>query len=104
LPSGESGEEERGEEMTNKDITGQRFGKLVAIAPTNKRRNRSVEWKCICDCGKEKTVSCASLVGGNSRSCGCMQRAHRKNKLPKVFEEAIEKVESVLKFKSIRSE
>ena len=36
-----------------KDLSGMRFGRLVAISPTEKRSNggKSVVWKCLCDCG-----------------------------------------------------
>jgi len=39
------------------DLTGQRFGKLVAIEPTEKRVSKSVVWKCLCDCGNYHEVS-----------------------------------------------
>ncbi len=53
-----------------KDITGQRFGKLVAIEPTEKREgNGSVVWKCQCDCGNVTYVSQNTLR--IQRSCGC---------------------------------
>ena len=59
-----------------KDISKQRFGKLFAIAPTNKRSHRSVVWKCRCSCGKIKFVSSHQLQGGMTKSCGCL---HKKN-------------------------
>jgi len=31
-------------------------------------------WKCLCDCGKEKTINMNSLRGGYSKSCGCLQK------------------------------
>ena len=35
-----------------KDITNQRFGRLVALNKTDKRTcNRSIIWHCLCDCG-----------------------------------------------------
>lgn len=30
------------------DLTGQKFGRLTAIEITNKRKNNSVVWKCLC--------------------------------------------------------
>ena len=35
------------------DITGMRFGRLIAIRPTSERKNRSVVWECRCNCGNE---------------------------------------------------
>ena len=57
-----------------KDLTGQRFGKLTAIEPTEERKYKYVVWRCKCDCGNEKMVSAQSLVNGNTKSCGCLRR------------------------------
>lgn len=58
------------------DITGQRFGKLVAIEPTDKRTSwgsgASVVWKCHCDCGNDCEVDVHSLKRSNTSSCGCL--------------------------------
>lgn len=56
-----------------KDHIGQKFGMLTAIEPTNKRIQRKVVWKCICDCGNEKMVISNCLVSGTTKSCGCME-------------------------------
>ena len=34
-----------------KDLTGQKFGKLIVLEITPERRNRQVVWKCLCECG-----------------------------------------------------
>lgn len=54
-----------------KDLTGQKFGKLTAIRPTEERKFGSVVWECKCDCGNTVFVPRASLISGNSKSCGC---------------------------------
>lgn len=54
------------------DITGQRFGRLVAIKPTNKRSGFSVVWECMCDCGKTCYINGSSLRRGHTESCGCL--------------------------------
>ena len=54
-----------------KDLTGQRFGKLVVIHPTDERRGRSVVWECKCDCGNTAFVPTNNLRSGNTASCGC---------------------------------
>lgn len=56
----------------NKDITGQRFGKLVAMYPTEKRVRGSIVWHCQCDCGAEKDVPRSFLISGSTHSCGCI--------------------------------
>jgi len=54
------------------DITGKRFGKLVAINPTAQRINNSVVWHCRCDCGNEIDLPYQRLSSGNTKSCGCL--------------------------------
>ncbi|MDD7121498.1 MAG: transcriptional regulator [Clostridiales bacterium] len=53
------------------DIAGQRFGRLVAIEPMEKRSGGSVIWKCRCDCGSESEHAVKALVSGKAQSCGC---------------------------------
>lgn len=60
--------------MSFKDISGLRFGKLVAIKPTEKRDHRGVAyWLCKCDCGKEVVINGTRLRNGDTRSCGCFK-------------------------------
>lgn len=54
------------------DITGQRFGRLVALERVNSKG--ASRWRCRCDCGAETTVLAASLRNGSTTSCGCRQR------------------------------
>jgi len=64
------------------DITGQRFGSLVAIEPTEMRSSQGgVMWRCICDCGNTHYASTHMLTSGNTKSCGCSfkkPRPHRR--------------------------
>lgn len=56
------------------DLTGQRFGRLVAIrlgAPHQSPSRAQVTWECRCDCGTTVTVQRGSLRNGSSTSCGC---------------------------------
>ena len=55
-----------------KDLTGQRFGRLVVVESTDKRSGRSVVWECLCDCGNECSVAGYNLTRNNTRSCGCL--------------------------------
>lgn len=56
------------------DIQGKRFGKLIAIEPTEERDLGSVVWRCKCDCGREAKVSLRKLSNGTATSCGCEVR------------------------------
>ena len=53
------------------DIQGQRFGKLIAIEPTQQRIGSSVVWKCQCDCGNIYYTTRAHLMNNYTNSCGC---------------------------------
>ena len=64
------------------DLTGKRFGKLVALRATEERKNNYVIWECRCDCGKLVKVRSASLIKGTTRSCGCLRNEIRQNKQP----------------------
>ena len=52
------------------DITGQRFGRLVAVELSEKRRQQAW-WRCQCDCGKTYLTRGSSLRRGAVKSCGC---------------------------------
>lgn len=68
------------------DLTNKRFGKLVAVIPTDERNNHgSIIWKCQCDCGNIKYTSSEMLLGDHTKSCGCFNskwidgnRTHKK--------------------------
>ena len=55
------------------DLTGQRFERLVVIAPAP-ARGRETFWLCRCDCGAELAVRTKNLRHGNAGSCGCRHR------------------------------
>ena len=60
---------------TGKSLKGKRFGRLVVLEATNKRKNRSVVWKCLCRCGKTVEVARKHLQRGrHTKSCGCLTR------------------------------
>ncbi len=68
------------------DLTGMRFGKLVALYPTEERADQgSVVWHCNCDCGNECDVSSRRLTRGKARSCGCLSHPPLKDYVGKTF-------------------
>lgn len=69
-----------------KDLTGQRFGKLLVIECAGKLDGRRYWWKCKCDCGNEKIIRGASLTSGNSTSCGCNTKIQLQQYLQKKTE------------------
>lgn len=54
-----------------KDLTGQRFGRLVALEPIRGSRNNPPKYICKCDCGNIVTVRSCHIVSGHTKSCGC---------------------------------
>ena len=62
-----------------KNLTGQRFGILTALRPTEARQAGSVVWECRCDCGNTILVRSGSLTSGNTKSCGCLPGPRTKN-------------------------
>ena len=58
-----------------KDITGQRFGRLVVIKRTTK--HGVLYWSCLCDCGKETIAKYNHLRVGSIRSCGFLAQENR---------------------------
>lgn len=63
-----------------RDITGERFGRLVAVRPTDRRQSRCIVWEFICDCGSTCFRGVNNVSTGNSVSCGCVRREITRNK------------------------
>jgi hypothetical protein len=69
-------QKDRAHETHFKDLTGQRFGKLVVLERNleyeNLRTDKQTYWNCICDCGSKTVVTGGKLVFGHTQSCGCV--------------------------------
>ncbi|MBQ6635716.1 MAG: transcriptional regulator [Lachnospiraceae bacterium] len=63
------------------DITGRRFGSLVAVEPTEERKNGYTVWTCKCDCGNTVRIPSRYLKNGWAISCGCVQKPPRYDDL-----------------------
>ena len=65
-----------------KDLTGQRFGRLVVMYQVESdiiSGKPATKWHCKCDCGNEVDVLGRSLTSGSTQSCGCYQKdRHRE--------------------------
>lgn len=55
--------------IQQKDLIGQRFGKLVVIENLFDKGTK----KCKCDCGNIVEVQTNNLTNGNTQSCGCLK-------------------------------
>jgi len=62
------------------DMVGQTFTRLTVLRRfMTDRKDRQTYWSCRCVCGKEIVVSRNSLITGNTRSCGCLQKEKARN-------------------------
>lgn len=57
-----------------KNLTGQRFGRLLVVEPLGPRSSK-IYWSCQCDCGATCAVVGANLRCGKTQSCGCLRHA-----------------------------
>lgn len=53
------------------DLTGRRYGRLIAVAFSESRKGWAY-WECLCDCGKSRIIRAGNLQTGQCRSCGCL--------------------------------
>ena len=60
--------------MRFRDLTGQRFSRLVVLERVHLTPRRT-HWRCQCDCGATTLVMMASLTSGATISCGCYGRS-----------------------------
>lgn len=57
--------------MQARNLTNQRFGKLVVIEREGSDSKGQALWLVRCDCGNEKVVRGHDLTQGKTESCGC---------------------------------
>ena len=72
---------------TFKDISGQRFGRLIALKPTTKASNRTYKWLCQCDCGNFVEVRGERLRNGATQSCGCLGKSQGEDKIAEILKQ-----------------
>lgn len=71
------------------DITGQRFGKLIALSPFKQPDDPTGDywWHCRCDCGNFHDVRGYSLINGDTLSCGCLLKSKGELIIEKLLKE-----------------
>lgn len=65
---------ERSSEALSAQLVGRKFGRLKVVERRGSNRRHNALWLCICECGKETTVESGKLLGGKTKSCGCLHR------------------------------
>ena len=58
---------------TVKDLSNQRFGRLLVFERAGSDNNKKALWKCKCDCGNETIVRSSDLISNKIKSCGCLK-------------------------------
>lgn len=54
-------------------LVGKKFGKLLVIEELPERtKYKRLQYKCVCDCGREIIAHSLSLLSGHTASCGCL--------------------------------
>lgn len=66
--------------MKIRDLSGQRFGYLLAISVAGKNNSGATLWNCECQCGNQTQATLINLVQGNTKSCGCMRHESRSRR------------------------
>ena len=68
-----------------KDLTGQRFGRLLVLGFAEYRGlyTKAAYWHVICDCGTAHIVAAGSLLKGDTKSCGCLRGGKDKDQSKK---------------------
>ena len=66
-----------------KDLTGQRFCKLLVVGPTDKRKDRKMVWECVCDCGRTTYLNSSELH--HHKSCGCLSASYGEEIIDKLL-------------------
>lgn len=76
-----------------KDITNKKYGRLIAIRPTDKRdiNNGSIIWECICSCGNKAYIAEYLLEKEAIRSCGCLGIESSKKNMSKATKVHLDK-------------
>ena len=64
-----------------KDLTGQKFNRLMVLELGERNSSGQLQWKCKCDCGNIVLVTTTYLKTGHTKSCGCLSREMASSRL-----------------------
>lgn len=65
-----------------RDLTGERFGRLLVLQKNGYNKHHQLYWLCECDCGNRKNVLGFVLGRGECQSCGCLH----KERMTQIFQ------------------
>ena len=61
-----------------RDITGKRYGRLIAVEFVDNNHRGACRWRFVCDCGKEIVAEARNIKNGHRKSCGCLNTETRR--------------------------
>lgn len=67
-----------------KDLTGQRFHRLLAERRAGNAKNGEPLYSCLCDCGNGTITRGQHLRSGSVKSCGCFKSEHSRANIIKI--------------------
>jgi hypothetical protein len=71
------------------DISGKRFGRLVALNRTGTAKKCNPVWSFVCDCGTVSSITKCSVTSGKTMSCGCLNSEESRKRVWKAREAQI---------------
>ncbi len=66
--------------MQIRDLTNQRFGKLLVLYKTDKRKKNSVIWVVKCHCENVIEITSRSVTCDQKKDCGCTSKSEKMKK------------------------
>ncbi len=63
-----------------KDLTGKKFTRWTVIQLDGRNAQQQLMWRCICECGEIRLVLGGNLCSGDTRSCGCLNNEHTRER------------------------
>lgn len=62
------------------DLTGQTFNRLTVIGLSDKKKDTTYLWECVCSCGNTDKIYATTyqLTHGRKKSCGCLHTEQRR--------------------------
>lgn len=83
--------------MKIKDISGQRFGRLIALYKLNNYHKKRAWWLCVCDCGNLVEISGITLRSDHTKSCGCLNHEPTNKKHGKCYTRLYKLYKAIIK-------
>lgn len=65
----------------NNNLIGQKFNKLTIVKFSHKDKKGNPYYECICECGNTKIVRLSHLKLGNVKSCGCIRKERKYDRI-----------------------